>query len=396
MDAPYSLKQVRAAIPLLTDWTYLNTGTVGVMAEPVLQAHLNNVVAFERGGHTAQASAIEGYEHARRSLADLLGARPEDIGLNRNASDGINTVAAAFQLRPGDEVITSTEEHPAMVLPWLAACQRSGATLRFIPLSPDSETFRDHLAAAVTDSTRMVAISQVSCETGARIPVEIIGDVVGDETAILIDASQSVGQFHVTAPKLNADFVIGNGHKWLAGPKGTGFIWIRPGAIDLAPPVHFHSETVDPPWSRGHYQSEPLPALTLSQKADRYEFGTRAWHIYGALTDAIDYQASLGWDHVWDHVARVSGYCKAQLAEINGVSVLTPASWDESSGIVTFAIDGLDGVSASDRLWNGFNIAQRRVEAPSAVRVSVSYFTSTEDIDRLCDAVESLADDRRT
>lgn len=364
------------------------------MAEPVLDAHLRNLAVYERGGHTAQEEAVKGYERSRDVLASLIKADPSDIGFNRNASDGINTVAAAFPLRAGDEVITSSEEHPAMIIPWLAACERAGARLRYIDVSPDAEVLTTMLQECVSDSTRVIAISHVSCETGVRLPVEVIRDVAGSDVAILIDASQSVGQFQVDVWALNADFVIGNGHKWLAGPKGTGFIWIKPGSIQLAPPVYFHGETVDPPWSRSHYQIEPPPSIVPSDRADRYEFGTRAWHLYGALANAIEYQQSIGWGAIWEHVERVSSYAKAQLAEIPGVAIITPERWEESSGIVSFTIDGYGGVDASSILWNDHRIAQRRVESPSAVRVSATYFTSSDDIDRLCDAVESLARNR--
>lgn len=391
MARAYPLETLRANLPILEQWTYLNTGTVGVMAEPVLESHLAHVTAYERGGHTAQADAVAAYEHSRKVLAELLSVSPDDIAFNRNASDGINMVAAAFPLRPGDEVITSVEEHPAMILPWLAACERNGARLRYVDVSPHPDTFAEYLRAVLTKHTRIVAISQVSCETGTRLPVQTIRDIVGPDVAILIDASQSVGQFEVRIPDLNADFVIGNGHKWLAGPKGTGFAWFRPESLHLAPPVHFHSETVDPHWSRQHYQADPAPGIKISDRATRFEFGTRAWHLYGALADAIEYQQELGWQAVEGHMTKMSGIMKETLAEIPGVTVLSPDAWEDSSGLVTFSIAGIKGEDASQRLWNDHAIAQRRVESPSAVRVSASYFTSTDDIEKLAAAVDSLA-----
>lgn len=391
MTSPYPLDELRSNLRVLEDWTYLNTGTVGVMAEPVLDAHLRYLTAYEQGGHTAQPAAVDAYENSRSVLAALLGVDRNDVAFNRNASDGINTVAAAFPLGPGDEVITSVEEHPAMIIPWLAACERAGATLRYMDVAHDRETFASALGRVLTSRTRMVAISQVSCETGTRLPVDSIREAVGPEVAILIDASQSVGQFDVDIPSLNADFVIGNGHKWLAGPKGTGFVWLKPESIHLAPPVYFHGETVDPRWSRRHYQAEPAPGLKLSMSSERYEFGTRAWHLYGALADAIEYQEKLGWATIQGHVREISGHMKTQLAEIPGVSVLTPARWEDSSGIVTFAIAGMHGEDVSKRLWNEFSIAQRRVESPTAVRVSATYFTSIEDVEMLVRAVDSLA-----
>lgn len=389
--AGYDLELVRSNLKVLDDWVYLNTGTVGVMAEPVLSQLTVYIAEYERGGHAAQASAVDHTERARTALATLVKAEPNDIALNRNATDGINWVAACFQLQPGDEIVTSTEEHPAMVLPWLAACQRAGARLRFVAPSADPQQFTESLRASISSHTRLVAMSQVSCETGMRVPVHLIRGIVGPDVAVLVDGAQSIGQFPVDVPSLGANFFIGNGHKWLCGPKGTGFAWFNPASLPLVPPAYFASDAVDPGWSRDHYQSDPAPRLELSGSAHRFEFGTRAWHLHGGLADAIAYQTALGWENIEAHMSAMSGVMKASLAEIGGVTVHSPELWDESSGLVTFALDGHDGVSLSRRLWDEHGIVQRRVERPSAVRVSAAYFASDDDVGRLIDAVRSLA-----
>jgi selenocysteine lyase/cysteine desulfurase len=391
MSVEYDLELARSNLPVLRDWTYLNTGTVGVMAEPVLQKHLEHIADHERYGHATQARAIDGYERARTTLAALIGANPSDIALNRNATDGINWVAATFPLREGDEVITSTEEHPAMIFPWLAACERAGARLRFIDLHTSPDGLRSALESAVTPATRIVALSQVSCETGKRVPVEIIRDVVGPAVAILVDASQSVGQFPINIPALRANFVIGNGHKWLAGPKGTGFAWFDAQSLDLVPPAYFGDGAIDPHWSRSYYQAEPPPELRFGGNASRFEYGTRAWHMYEGLADAIEYQAGFGWDAIFSHVDRMSTLTKSALEEIPGVDLITPSSWQESSGIVSFTVVGMAGEDVSRELWETERITQRRVEVPSAVRVSCTYFTSEEDVTRLGQAVDRIA-----
>lgn len=391
MAPSYDLEATRRALPVTQEWVYLNTGTVGVMAEPVLAAHLDNIADHERFGHATQARAVLGYERARAAVAELLGVQSADLALNRNATDGVNFVAACYPLQPGDEVITSTEEHPAVVLPWSVACQRAGATLRFVDLTPDADRLAANLRAALSRRTRMIVFSHVSCETGARVPVEIIREVAGDGVSVMIDAAQSVGQFPVNIPSLNADFVIGNGHKWLAGPKGSGFAWFAPDAPALNPPPYVGDGAVEPSWSRPHYQSQPAPELRFSANASRFEYGTRAWHTYGALADAIAHQAALGWDAIFEHARAMSDRAKEQLAEIPGVTVISPTDWSRSSGLVTFTIEGLTGVDASRRLWDDHHIVQRRVEEPSAVRVSCAYFTSASDLDALAAAVDRLA-----
>lgn len=390
----YDVRKVRAELPVLREWTYLNTGTVGIMPNPVFD-HLTALMRhYEQGGHTSQADVVDGANAAKAALASLLGVSAGEIALNRNATDGINLVAAAFPLEHGDEVITSNEEHPAMVLPLLYACERAGARLRFVTFDPDPEQFAANLKSVLTDRTKLVAISQVSCETGTRLPVPVIREVVGDSVAILIDASQSVGQFPVSIPELQADFVIGNGHKWLAGPKGSGFAWVSPASEHLVPPAYVASDSFDPHWSRAHYQREPAPALRLADGAARYEFGTRSWHLHAGLAAAIDYQASLGWDAITAHMSALSTTVKQELATVPGVTVHSPMHWDQSSGLVTFSLEGHQGEELAQRLWNEYSIAQRRVEEPSAVRISCAYFTDDEDVSALVGAIQTIASAR--
>ncbi len=392
--ASYDTDLLRSHIPVLSEWTYLNTGTVGVMPDPVFEALIDSMRDYEQGGHTTQHRAMEGAERAKERLGNLLGVPGHEIALNRNATDGINTVAAGFPLQSGDEVITSSEEHPAMVLPWLAACDRANASLQFVELSANVDEFRRSLSSIVTDRTRIVAISHVSCETGLRVPVQVIREVVGPDVAILVDASQSAGQFPFSIAQLTADFVIGNGHKWLAGPKGTGFIWLDPGSIHLAPPVYFASDTFDPPWSRDHYQRCLNPAIRFSNEASRYEMGTRAWHLHAGLTAAIDYQAEIGWQNISEHLSTMSSLAKLELNRLDGVTIHTPEKFSDSSGLVTFSLDEFSGVDLSGLLWNDYNIAQRRVERPSAVRVSCAYFCNEDDIAKLVAAVAEISRSR--
>jgi selenocysteine lyase/cysteine desulfurase len=168
VDVGYSLEDVCSQLPIPQDWTYLNTGTVGIIPDSVLERHLDNIADHERGGHATQERAVNDYERARTAIARLVSAAPSEIALNRNATDGVNFVAASLPLNSGDEVLTSTEEHPAIVLPWSAACERSGATLRFFELSHIPEILASNVRADLSNRTRIVAISHVSCETGAH------------------------------------------------------------------------------------------------------------------------------------------------------------------------------------------------------------------------------------
>lgn len=388
----YDLEAMRAALPLLNEVTYLNTGTVGIMAEPVLERHLAAQADYERGGHLAQVRAQEAYERSRAALAKLINVDPSELALTRNATDGVALVAAGLALTPRDQVLTTTEEHPAVVVPWAAAERRGGGRLGVFPISSDAEETLAALERALTPATKLVIVSHVSCETGVRLPVEEICRRCRERGILtMIDAAQSLAQFPVDARAIGCDFMTGNGHKWLSGPKGTGFLYLRQELVERVIPILVGDGSTAPRFNRLAWGNHPADAdWDYEPSAKRFEYGTRNWHTFAALPEAIDYLAGFGWDRIWGHVAEVSTQLKQRLAELPGATVHTPLPWDESCGIVTFSYRGWDGVELANTLWHEHGIIQRRVQVPSAVRISCAYFTSEEDIDRLLGTLVQL------
>lgn len=326
----YDLDAVRKALPIVNEVTYLNTGTVGIMAEPVLARHLASQADFERGGHFAQARAQVSYERARTALAALINAVPDEIALTRNATDGVALIASGLDLSPDDIVLTSSEEHPAVLVPWAAAARRGGARLGLFSISNDPDATLAALEQAITPQTRLVVISHVSCETGIRLPVEEICRrcrVRGILT--LVDGAQSLGQFPVDVQAFGCDFMTGNGHKWLAGPKGTGFLYVRQELIERIQPILVGDGSITPRFDRALFGEHPADSdWTFEPTARRFEYGTRNWHTFAALPDAIDYLADLGWDAIERHTATLSTQLKEWLQEIPGITLHTPLAWE--------------------------------------------------------------------
>ena len=388
----YDLDAVRRELPILQEVTYLNTGTIGIMAEPVLARHLAAQAAYERGGHTAEAVARQGYERARDALAALIGARRDEIALTRNATDGVDLVAAGLTLSPNDVVLTTNEEHPAVILPWAAAERRGGARLRLFAIASDPEETLRNFEAAVTPTTRVVVASHVSCETGVRLPIEEICRRCRDRGILtLVDGAQSVGQFPLSVDAIGCDFMTGNGHKWLCGPKGTGFMFARTDVIERLQPIHVGAGSTSPGFDRVAFGDHPAEAAwDWEPTARRFEYGTRNWHSFAAVADAIDYLAALGWGAVERHCAATAAALKGRLADTPGVTVHSPRDWECSCGLVTFGYAGWEGVDLARRLWDDHHVIQRRVQVPNGVRISCAYFSAPEDLDRLFDALAAL------
>ncbi|HET7036653.1 MAG TPA: aminotransferase class V-fold PLP-dependent enzyme [Thermomicrobiaceae bacterium] len=392
VDAGYELAEARRELRVLRECTYLNTGTVGVMAEPVLAEHLEAVTAFEAGGHLAQSAARDAYEKARAALATLIGAQPEEIALTRNATDGVNLIAAGLALDPDAVALTTDQEHPAVILPWALAERRGGAQLRLFRIGATPEETLENFRAALSPSVKLVVVSHVSCETGARLPVAEMCRLARERGIwTLVDGAQSVGQFPVDVAEIGCDFMTGNGHKWLCGPKGTGFLFLRRGVVGQVEPRHVGDGAVAPHFNRHALDGERAELdFQFVESGQRFEFGTRNWHTFAALPAAIDYLAGLGWSAIERHGAGLSAELKQRLTDAPGVTLHSPRAWEDSSGLVTFAFEGWTGEALSQALWQRYAIIQRRVQIPNGVRISCAYFNDSSDLDRLFAALGEL------
>jgi selenocysteine lyase/cysteine desulfurase len=391
----YDIEAVRRNLPLLAEWTYLATGTLGLTAEPVLSTHLDQIAAMARGGATANTAGADAAEQCRIAMARLLGAEPSEIALARNASDGIAWVVGALDLGPDDEVVTSDAEGVEVLAALSGLRERTGAAVRFVPLSGDPDRLAADLRGMTTPRTELVLLSHVSCETGVRAPLEVVRSAIGPQPYFVADAAQSAGVIPVQVGELRADAVIGAGHKFLCGPKGTGFAWFSPATIDRVRPLGVDVEAVDPDSrDRAYYQREPMPVARYRPEASlRFEFGTFARHAYAGLTAAIAYQESLGWQAIEQHIRSVTDYAKERLASLPGVCVATPRPWAESAGFVTFLIADTDGRDVAQWLRSEKQVHLRAAYIPDerryGIRASCAYFTNTADIDCLIEALKS-------
>jgi selenocysteine lyase/cysteine desulfurase len=385
--------RVRANYPILGEITYLNTGTVGIMSESVLNSHLNRIAGYERAGHFGEAQAREGFERARERVARLIGATSEEVAMTRNASDGVNLVMSSLQFGPDAGLLTTDEEHPAVLLPLSAAERRTGAPLRMFSIAKPDDELLESFEAAISEGIALAIFSHVSCETGRRLPVRQMCDICRRHGVIsLVDGAQSVGQFPVDVRPIGCDFLTGNGHKWLCGPKGTGFLYVSRDVLDRTTPAFVGDGAIEPAFRREDFTPvTPGQQWQFAFSARRFEFGTRNWHSFGALTDAIDEFEGYGWSDVESHCARLSTVLKTSLGERPVVTLHSPLEWRQSSGLVTFSVEGWRGEDLADVLWNRYNIIQRRVQSPNGIRVSIAAYTNQHDVERLLAAIDELS-----
>jgi len=388
--ATYDIEKIRAALPALANVTYMNSGTEGIMAEPVREAYFAVLERFEQYGHYARKELDPQFALARERLAALVNAEPSETSVTRSGTDGCSFVLGAFDFKAGDQLVISDQEHPAILYPAFALQRTAGVEVRRFRIDADPAITLESFAAQLSPRTRLVAFSHVSCETGIRVPAaEMIRLAQAQGARVLLDGAQTVGAIPVDFKALGPDYLTGSVHKWLCGPKGTGVLYVRQDRLDELTPRYvgggslagFPYDALDRP---DQIRVEFAPA------ASRFEYGMRSPAVYAGIVSAIDYLNGIGWSAIVDHERQINALLKQRLLETPGVRVQTPAAWENSSALLNFAVDGVSGHDLSARLWNDFKIVQRAVRDPDGVRLSTAYFSAPQDVDRVIEAVAAI------
>ena len=387
----YDLATIRDALPALADVTYMNSGTEGIMAEPVLRSYFDVLGHFERYGFYDRHRISDQMVKARERLASVISADPDEVCVTHSGTDGVSIVLGAFTFQPGDQILIGSEEHPAIAYPSFALQTVAGVEVRRFKFCHDPADTLKSFVSQVTPKTRVAAFSHVSCETGIRMPAaEMIRIAHERGIRVLLDGAQSVGSFPVDFHALGCDYLTGSVHKWLCGPKGSGLLAVRRDRLDDLTPRYVGGGSLADsfPWDQlDHPESV---RVKFAPSATRFEYGMRNPALYAGIVSAVDYLADIGWQAIADHEREIVTTLKQRLAAIKGVTVQTPMEWEHSSAIVNFKIDGVSGRELSRRFTEEWKIVQRAVREPEGIRLSVAYFTSPRDVDHVIEAVQSI------
>jgi selenocysteine lyase/cysteine desulfurase len=401
------IAQARRAFPTLDEMTYLNVATHGLTPQPVLDRYLELISLTAHYGHLRYvAEDVPAYQRARTAVAGILDVPATWLAFGRNATDGINYVLGSLQWQPGDEVIISDQEHPALTLPWEYGARRGLFTGRTFTVDPDPANTLRHLEGQITPRTRLIACSHVSSQTGIRLPGPAICALArqlnesGRERPIvtLIDGTQELGQWRVSVPAIGCDFYVSNGHKWLGGPKGSGILVVREQSLGLLTPPYM-AGGID-----GAEDQNPVEHMLARRDVScLFESGTQNLAVVAVLADAVAWldgsEEALtsacggGWEWIEQRERTLAARLRAQLRELAGVRVLTPDAWEHSSAITAFSMAGIDTRHIHKTLWEQ-RIITRFVPERNAIRISTPYFTSEEELDRLIAALERLRGER--
>ncbi len=351
---------LRASFPVFEHRAYLNAGTCGPLpaaARDAVDAVLQDAARDGRAGeyHTA---LIELRPKLRAAYAQLLGAEADDVALTTCTSEGIVRVLAGLDLRAGDEVLTSDDEHPGLTGPLAAARAQRGLEVRSVPF--------EQLADAVCPATKLVACSHVSWLDGRLAP-----DFSGLDIPVLLDGAQGIGAVAVDVCALGCAFYAGSGQKWLCGPVGTGTLWIAPEwseRVAARGPTYMNLEN----------PGAGLDAVPKTTAA-RHDANAQSLEATAAAMTSIDLLASYGWDALHERAAALAETFATMLAE-RGLTVAprdrsTLVSWEDPDPPATRA-----------RLYEA-GIVIRDLPGTGLLRASVGAWNDESDLERLLTAL---------
>lgn len=380
----HKVAQVRAALPSVQSYAYLNNGTAGPMPIQVQTAMVDALEAQVREGRITWSY----FEHVfgvkdelRAAIAGMLGCSPSEVAVTHSTSEGMNMATLGINWVPGDEAITTNLEHPGALFPLYAARDRFNITIKVADLMSEPERATEILERLITSRTKLISLSHVSFSTGALLPIqEICAMAHKHGVLVLVDGAQSFAAIPVNVKELGCDFYAVPGQKWICGPEGTGALYASQQAISQTRVIFPGYFTADQYNTHGGF----LP----KDNAQRFEQGTmQPAGLAGLLAAQRWLTREVGLDWAFARIQHLARTARERLAAVKGVTVLTPK---EMAGLVSFQMDGVAPEAAVAELKQQ-GIVMRTIGYPQCLRLATGFYNTEEEIERTVAAVAKLA-----
>lgn len=396
----FDIQKIRRDFPILAQevngkpLVYFDNGATSQKPQVVIDAeakYYQEINAnIHRGVHHLSQVATDAYEEARGKIQQHLNAKhSHEVLFTAGTTFGINLVANGFgeMLDAGDEIIVSHLEHHSNIVPWQMVCERSGATLKVIPMLADGSLDIDAYTNLLNERTKLVAVNHVSNALGIINPIKKMIEMAHDvNAAVLIDGAQAVPHFKPDVQALDCDFYVFSGHKMCA-PTGTGILYGKEQWLNQLPPYQGGGEMI---------KEVTFEKTTYACLPHKFEAGTP--NIAGGIVlgTAVDYLNSIGFDQIAKHEKELLDYATQRLNEFEGIKIYgTPPN---KASVISFNFEGIhpyDIGTIIDKLGiavrTGHHCAQPIMsyfDIPGTIRASFAFYNTKEEIDLMIEALQ--------
>jgi L-cysteine/cystine lyase len=374
----HALAIVRSGMPAARRAVYLNAGTWGPLptrAADAMRARIDDVESHGRIGSAGYAEFSRIREEARAAFAESLSSDAERIALTHSTSGGLNHVLGGLAFEPGDEVVTTDNEHAGLLEPLAALARRYGVVVRVAEALHSTDPLVA-IAAHIGPRTKVVALSHVLWANGRILPLREIADVAHAASApLVVDGAQGVGAIEVDPAALGADAYAGPGQKWLCGPNGIGFLWLADGFEE-------RFEVAAASYYTRDFRSDGAPFWPGARRHDGASLSSAG---LAGLAAAVAFRRQLvGWSEGASEMAGVRARCVELLTEVPGLTL--QAETDGAAPLVAFTVAGRSAEQVVERLEQA-GVLARTLPGLDWVRVSLGYWVSDGDLERLAAAL---------
>ena len=379
-----AVERARRELLVTREKLFFNTGWSGPSPERVLeeQKRVLQWLSAEGVSHHVYKKLRSDVDTLRSRLALLVGADTGEIAITRSTTEAINIVLTGIEWRAGDKIVTTNIEHGAGLVPAYVLRDRYGVDVEIVDLGDGRYPLRK-LARAIDDRTRLVSVSHVAFNTGMRLPLKELATLTAERGAqLLVDGAQSVGVFCLDLHDIGCDYYAFPGHKWLLGPDATGALYIKSDRIAGLAVSFAGNETARKFDRKGN--------VSYHTDARRFEMCDFNAALVSGWIKALDFMEEYGAKNIESAIRKNTDYLKRRLATVKKVRVATPRNWERSAGLVAIEVEG----KKSKTLFNALlkkGIIARYTPDPSYLRISVNYFNTRDELDKLINSLMQLS-----
>jgi cysteine desulfurase/selenocysteine lyase len=373
---------VRKHFPLSTDFAYLNNGTMGPSPYYVIEAVKKGMMDGDQYGNYG------GWENLHAKLATFVGADEKEIALTHNVTDGINIACWGLPLKKGDEVIMTTHEHVGNAFPWLNRQRLHGIIIKTFSPAPTAAETLERISRLIGKNTRVIAVPHIPCTQGQIFPAKEICKL-GKEKGlfVFIDGAHGPGMLPLDLHDMGCDMYASCCHKWMLGPKGTGFLYVRKDFQQTLQTFFVGGGSDNAKWNMA---KTPVEMGDYADSAHRYYGGTQSLGLYKGVEASIEFIESIGMTRIHERIKFLGKYTQEQLLVLGDkIELLTPTEEQSRCSVNGFRIKGVDYAAFYKKAAEAkARIRMVPENGLNSLRVSTHIYNRKEEIDLLIDLIK--------